>query len=432
MYDLGEPCGSCRGSSSQGIRNEVGVTSIDSGFEYFDTPIVQRKRTLRVMAAWVKPEYTREDINRAGKMLLSVRAAPETGTEDDVDWEEFQHALTVINNWRSSHGYPLFCLRVNLARIAKKFDPKALIAQRVKRLISITVKLERFPTMKLSQMQDLGGARAILSNLALVQDAAAYYKTSRALHQVASVDDYILNPKRSGYRGVHLVYRFKSENRHKKIYNDLKIELQLRSTYQHAWATAVETVGTFSGQALKSSLGSEQWQKFFTLMGSEIALREKTPLVPGTPHTRSELRDALRHYADVLKVQERLRHYRHALRAISATEHNAKFFLLQLDPGTGELRISGFDNIADASSEYESAETLVREKEGRDAVLVSVESISALQKAYPNYFADTRVFMQLMNQAIAGRSRGVVLPQIKQLNFDAILDQVAPSETETK
>jgi hypothetical protein len=113
------------------------------------------------MAAWVKPEYSREEINRAGKTLLQMRAAPENGTDDQINWTQFDHALTVINNWRSPHGYPLFSLRMNLARIAKKIDPNALIAQRVKRLISISLKLERFPTMKLSQMQDLGGARAI-------------------------------------------------------------------------------------------------------------------------------------------------------------------------------------------------------------------------------------------------------------------------------
>jgi hypothetical protein len=387
-----------------------------------------RKGTSRFMAAWVKPDYTREEINRAGKKLLEFR--------DDIDgemnWNEFDHALGVINNWRSSHGYPLFCLRVNLARIAKKIDPNALIAQRVKRLISISVKLERFPSMKLTQMQDLGGARAILSNLPMVGQAVAYYKTSKALHESASVDDYILNPKPSGYRGAHLVYRFHSDNRHKKIYSGLKIELQLRSAYQHAWATAVETVGTFSGQALKSSLGNERWQKFFALMGSAIALREKTPLVPGTPQARAELREELRHYAHMLKVQDRLRGYRHALSAISATDQNARFYLLQLDPTTGELRISGFDNIAEASGEYEHAEKLVREKEGRDAVLVSVESIAALQKAYPNYFADTRVFMQLLSQALAGRSRGVVMPQTNQLNFDALMDEIAPGPAATK
>ena len=377
--------------------------------------------------AWVKPEYSREEINAAGKLLVRVASDPDRPT--DAELEGFDSALSVINNWRSSHGYPLFSLRINLARIAKKIDPAALIAQRVKRLVSISAKLQRFPTMKLSQMQDLGGARAILSNVMMVRETVKHFETSRARHERASLDDYITTPKVSGYRGVHLVYRFQSGNRHKRIYNGLKVELQLRSAYQHAWATAVETVGTFSGQALKSSLGSEQWQKFFALMGSEIALREKTPLVPGTAQTRQELRDALRNYSDVLKVMDRLRGYRLAVRALTATRQNdAKYFLLQLDPASSELLVKGFDALEEAAREYEDAEKLVREKEGRDAVLVSVDSISALQKAYPNYFADTRVFMQLLSQALSGRSRGVVIPATGQLEFEGLAPESSATD----
>jgi hypothetical protein len=49
-------------------------------------------------------------------------------------------------------------------------------------------------------------------------------------------------------------------------------------------------------------------------------------------------------------------------------------------------------------------------------VLVSVESINALQRAYPNYFADTGVFVQLMTQALEGRSKVVSAAQ-RQLEF---------------
>jgi|ERR1700691_2838312 hypothetical protein len=133
--------------------------AIDPAFEHFETLKNPRKETSKVMATWVEPDYSREEINRAGKTLLELQAAPENGFEYEGDWERFNQALTVINNWRSSHGYPIFCLRINLARVAKRIDPNALIAQRVKRLVSIGSKLERYPTMKLSQMQDLGGAR---------------------------------------------------------------------------------------------------------------------------------------------------------------------------------------------------------------------------------------------------------------------------------
>ena len=51
--------------------------------------------------------------------------------------------------------------------------------------------------------------------------------------------DYVRKPKTSGYRGIHLVYRY--HNDRKTIYNGLQIEPQLRTRRQHAWATAVDT-----------------------------------------------------------------------------------------------------------------------------------------------------------------------------------------------
>lgn len=96
------------------------------------------------------------------------------------------------------------------------------------------------------------------------------------------------------------IYRYYSDVN--KAYNGLKIEMQLRTKLQHAWATAVETVGTFIRQALKSSQGEEEWLRFFAFMGTVIALREKQSLVPGTPQDRSKLVSELRKYASQLEV----------------------------------------------------------------------------------------------------------------------------------
>jgi hypothetical protein len=71
-----------------------------------------------------------------------------------------------------------------------------------------------------------------------------------------------MNPQKSGYRGIHLVYRY---NGRKTEYNGLKIEIQIRTVIQHAWATAVETVGMFTQQALKSSQGEQDWLRYFAL-----------------------------------------------------------------------------------------------------------------------------------------------------------------------
>ncbi|MEO9230043.1 MAG: DUF6456 domain-containing protein [Devosia sp.] len=146
-------------------------------------------------------------------------------------------------------------------------DPDILVAQRIKRMSSIEMKLQRFPTMTLSQMQDIGGCRAVVSDASTVNDLVDSYLTSDLKHKLHTNDDYIISPKDTGYRGRHLIYRYYSD----KIatYNDLKIEMQFRSQFQHAWATAVEIVGTFTRQALKSSQGEENWWTVNT--GPQIA-----------------------------------------------------------------------------------------------------------------------------------------------------------------
>ena len=363
---------------------------------------------------YTQPEYSVQEINGAGKILSA------SFRDDWTDWSDdqltkYRLAVEIINNWRGSHNYPLNTFSVNLRAISKRLSSDALVAQRIKRLQSIGLKLVLHPTMKLSQMQDLGGCRAILPDISIAKKVVEYYElTSRIKHERAPTDDYIANPKASGYRGVHLIYRYFSD-KNKAIYNGMKIEMQIRSKYQHAWATAVETTGMFSGQALKSSLGSEDWKRFFALMGSVIAFREKSPLIPGTPQKRSELIDELRGLAMTLQVSVRLREYGNAMNAISNTTTDAVFYLLQLDPTKGRLQITGFalNQIEEASKRYAEAEEAAKQKSGGDAVLVSVESISALGKAYPNYFADTRLFLELMQQALSGRSHSIHIPDPK-------------------
>ena len=118
--------------------------------------------------AWVSPLYSRSQIDIAGRVLArddspEVSASGDNLLADDVQydrWAEFEIALTAINNWRSSHSFPLNTLQVGLRRLASQVDVHSVVAQRIKRLSSIEAKLRRFPTMKLSQMQDIGGCRA--------------------------------------------------------------------------------------------------------------------------------------------------------------------------------------------------------------------------------------------------------------------------------
>jgi CheY-like chemotaxis protein len=90
-------------------------------------------------------------------------------------------ALDVINNWRSSHNFPLNTFHIGLKKRAKIIDPKAITAQRIKRLASIETKLGRYPTMTLSQMQDIGGCRAIVATATDVSKLCESYAGSDLL-----------------------------------------------------------------------------------------------------------------------------------------------------------------------------------------------------------------------------------------------------------
>lgn len=347
--------------------------------------------------AWAAPEYSKVQVDAAGKLLASGNG----------EAAELDRALQVINNWRSSHSFPLNTLQVTLRRLARREDPEALVAQRIKRLSSISHKLERFPTMKLSQMQDIGGCRAVLSSVAkaeAIRDAYGDRTVLRHRHHLVREVDYIEEPKPSGYRGIHLIFRYQSDR--KQTYNGLQIEIQLRSKLQHAWATAVETVGTFLEQALKSSQGSDRWLRFFSLMGSALAVRERRPLVPGTPDREADLRKELRDVTAELNVHERLTWYGRAVTTIEApgaSRGGDAYYLLQLRPKAGTVMVSRYTHaeLEEASAAYLDAERTLAGEPGSEAVLVSVESVGALRRAYPNYFLDTKVFLAAVEAAIS-------------------------------
>jgi len=346
------------------------------------------------MARWAVPLYSKKQINNAGKKFIE-------GIGDDIIG--YLDALDKINNWRSIHGYPLNTFQTTLRIKGRQVDPHVLVAQRIKRLSSIELKLQRFPTMTLSQMQDIGGCRGILSSAEAVQDLVRSYQKSDLKHKLHTTDDYMSKPKSTGYRGVHLIYSYFSDK--VDTYNSLKIEMQLRSSFMHAWATAVEIVGTFTRQALKSSQGEEDWLRFFALMGSAIAGMEGTAPVEGTPTDKGELVSEIRDLEQKLDAIRRLRTYGTAPTILENPEVKGQhFFLLELNVAESKLAVTGYKSgsLDKAAADYLEAEKRFSSAQNGDAVLVSVESLASLRRAYPNYFLDTNMFVGLVEDAVAG------------------------------
>lgn len=95
--------------------------------------------------------------------------------------------------------------------------PDIVVAERLKRLDSIINKLKRETTMSLWEVQDLGGCRFIVPTISEVYGFAEKYKNSCVRHRHVDTYDYISNPKTSGYRSLHLVFKFHSDT--KETYN---------------------------------------------------------------------------------------------------------------------------------------------------------------------------------------------------------------------
>lgn len=350
--------------------------------------------------AFVTRQYSKGAIDRAGEQLISMDKYALSALDT---WE-------VINNWRSCHSYPLQAIKMTLLKRAKKFDPEVLVAQRLKRLQSIVLKLKHNENMALSQMQDIGGCRAVLKDQATVDRLVdAYEKTWSKNPNARPVGvnrhDYIANPKPDGYRSVHLIYKYQSDAPDKTPYNGQRIEIQIRSALQHAWATAVEVCQTFTGQALKTKLkrGSQSWLRFFALMGSAIALREGKPLVPNTPENPKELLEELRALVKSEDVIHQFQSWHAVLAKPPASGIVAHTYLLILDSQERKLLLTAFEKseLKMAQETYIATERATEHEPHKQVVLVAVDSLSALQKAYPNYYLDTAAFVTAIEDAIA-------------------------------
>lgn len=344
--------------------------------------------------AWIKPKYTKAEVNRAGGLL----------TRSATSEDQITEALEILDNWRAAHSYPMHVFKIRLKNAAQAVDAGSLTVQRLKRVPAILRKLQRRynghpPTMTLSQMQDIAGCRAVLANVALARKLyEKYYLKGDLKHYRVGIKDYITNPKKDGYRSIHLIYKYISDKEGKKGYNTLLVEIQIRSRLQHLWATAIETVDFFTRQAIKSNEGQEDWMEFFRLVSSAFARMENCPAVPNTPIDEKELYLEIKRREAILKVIKVMRGWMQALRVFDQQtkgKQKWQFFLLELDIVGEKLLVTPYSKSQEqtAIKDYAKSENKNRGKREYDVVLVGADTTNDLKKAYPNYFVDCQDFL---------------------------------------
>jgi putative GTP pyrophosphokinase len=342
--------------------------------------------------AWPTPKFSRNQVSTAGEYLTKSEDPPETYEL----FEQWVSAYEILANWRACHGYPINTFQATLRTRLKAIDPDALVAQRLKRTPSILNKLVRFKGMSLARMQDIGGLRAVVGTKGQLHELNEVYLSSKLTHELVSQYDYVRHPKPTGYRSIHLVYRYKG--RKPTPYDGLLLELQLRTRVQHSWATAVETAGTFLQRPLKSNEGPDDWLKFFALAGSAFAYLEGTDRVPGFEGLdRIETYKRTAQEAGRLRIRDMLLGYSSAVREIAPGTRRSAFYLVELNVAQAEktVRITPFsrDQLERANAAYAEVEKQASQT-GDQVVLVSAGSIESLRRAYPNYFLDTHEFLR--------------------------------------
>ena len=340
----------------------------------------------------IEPKFSKKAVSKAGDTLIN----------SDCSDEEFLEALDIVSNWRASYTFPLKNITVLLRSKVKTVEKNAIFTQRLKRIPSILGKLKRFPDMKLHRMQDIGGCRVVVSDVKKVNTLRNLLLNSRTKNVLIKENDYIKSPKDSGYRGIHLIYKYKGKK--EDIYNGHTIEIQIRTKIQHSWATAVEVTGTFLKQQLKSGKGSEKWLYFFQLVSLLFAFLENCVPENITKERLKEIKDEVNRLVLELEVVKKLQAFSVSTDQITnaVVGDYSGYFLILLDIDEQTVKIWSYKEkyLPKATEDYINFEKKYQDKKEIDIVLVTARSIQILKKAYPNYFADTKEFLNKLKEAI--------------------------------
>jgi hypothetical protein len=343
-------------------------------------------------------QYSKRTVERAGKVIAS-----------NLPWNDetepkIREAFTIANNWRDSHAYPMRSIRHSVIYYMGDIGVKGITAARLKRMQAIRRKLRRFK-YSLQQLQDLGGCRVILPTISDVERLVRTVK-ERIRQEIKTEDNYVLEPKVDGYRSHHLIFSFSPRDPGKAAYKGRRIELQVRTQLQHSWATAIEAVGLFRCEELKSNQGNREWLRLFTLMSAEFAEAEHCSLPPDTPST-TERREEIQHLAQRLDGEEVLDRIIYGVRGTDfpTVGYKPHYYLIRYDHLTKTVSVRGVSKGAGAKF-YDKAEELgnTTGNETEDVVLVEVDKIENLKKAYPNYFGDVEVFRNQLRLITRGQS----------------------------
>lgn len=338
-----------------------------------------------------------------------VRKAGEVFRNPKATELERNNAFNIMNQWRVLHEVPLNTFQATLRTRIKNVGLKnSIVAQRLKRASTIIDKLSRESGMSLDRMHDIGGLRVIVKSIEEVEKIKNIYLNGDKFFKHKRIHepyDYISEPKKnSAYRGIHLIYKTKYDKEGWEQYSDLRIELQLRTELQHIWATTIETASIFQKQDFKSSKGDDRWLEFFKLVSSAFAIEEKTAVFHEHLNlAEQQIKDKIKTLSNELKVIETLNAYTVSTKAITENKSGkaTHYCLVILNIDEKSLNVTYYPkNLISTATKLLAEKEREAENQNKSILplLVSVNDIKKLRKAYPNYYLDTSTFIDRLKR----------------------------------
>lgn len=211
---------------------------------------------------------SRTQVDRAGAFLRDWWRMP-TDSEGEAEFgeDELGIAALMLSEYRAAFQSPLKKVTVGLRQFVERESSEVIVGQRLKRTPQILHKLSRFGSMRLTQMEDIAGCRAILPGGA--PEIAGVVRRIRRNWDIVDIGNYVESPKPTGYRAIHVVVRR----------DDHSVEIQLRTPGQHEWAEAVERLAGRTRFPLKDGEGPPQLLTYLELVAWAISADEagRTP-----------------------------------------------------------------------------------------------------------------------------------------------------------
>lgn len=389
---------------------DLGVINfkVDGTFSLDEDSIAEVEQSLKSFIQ--EQDLVPERFTYSGK---DVKRASDAYRKQEGDLKK---SLTVIQAFREAHEQPLKTISYFLSQCCDHLKLKITPVSRLKRTDTIINKLQR-PSLDgktpnktcVKTMVDIAGCRLIVPNMEILRKVTSYIEekvTGIQRIEVIRIRDYIAEPKDNDcrYRSLHIHFKY-----HTKQGKTFKVEAQLRTENQHAWATTVEIIDLLAHTKIKTHSHDElykheiqkKWELLLICMSDYIADKENVIVL--TSEKKQEISQKLIELNNELHAIQQLESFQMMNKKLETLIDNNKpqhvLFLINEAKQTILLE-EVYEKEKPAIARYNLIEKTFTGIENLNALLVSTEKMSSISQAYPNYAGDCSEFITLLNEAI--------------------------------